>query len=287
MIIDSHHHLWRYSEAEYPWVDDTMTILQRDYDIPRLTAAITEAEIAATVAVQARSTRQETDWLIGLANKRNRIAGVVGWIDLEAPDLEQQLQAYDGERKLKGFRHVLQDETQRDFVCRPAFKKGLRIVAEAGYRYDVLVHRDQLTHIESVAQELPEVRMVLDHVGKPNMQSDQRDREWARQIASLAKNTRICCKLSGLVTEAERNAPDHRFFPYIEHIMDCFGNERTMFGSDWPVCLVSRPYVDTKNLLHRAEAAIGFSFDERFWSGNAREFYSLAGADDDGTTRAA
>jgi L-fuconolactonase len=284
-IIDSHHHLWRYEPAEYGWIDDGMSLLKQDFLSHDLDQTLIETEVVASVAVQARQTQAETDWLLSVADNSKTISGVVGWIDLQAPDLDARLSEYEGRSSLKGFRHVLQDEADRALMLRPYFIRGLRTLAKFGYSYDMLVHPDQLVYVEEVCQRVPELRVVLDHIGKPDIGGAHFDRRWAINVRSLAANSSVYCKISGMVTEAKEGARSEQFFPYIEAVADTFGDRRIMFGSDWPVCLLSRSYGDTLDIVKQYELSSGQELGLAFWSTTAKRFYSLAIVD--GTMTAA
>ena len=275
MIIDSHHHLWRYDPVEYDWIDGSMEDLRRDFIVDELDVVLAENGVDGSVVIQARQSRDETDWLLSAAVASDRILGVVGWLDLCAADFGSQLGEYEGRVELKGLRHVLQGEQDRSLVLRQDFQRGLKSLAESGLGYDMLIFPDQLTFVEEACQRVPELRCVLDHAAKPRMTRDDFDIEWARGILSLARNTDILCKVSGLVTEAATNASDSVFEPYLDHLLEHFGQDRLMFGSDWPVCLLRRNYCGVKSLIENYESRRGIELNDQFWGLNAVGFYDL------------
>ena len=275
MIIDAHHHLWHYDPVEYDWIDGSMEVLKQDFLAAELDETLARNGIDGSVVVQARESRIETDWLLSVAVAAERILGVVGWLDLRATDLESQLADYEDRAELKALRHVLQGEEDRSLVLRRDFRSGLDSLVGIGLGYDMLIFPDQLRFVEEACQRVPELRCVLDHAAKPRMAHDEFDDEWARGISSLARNTDILCKVSGLVTEAATDASDDVFEPYLDHLFEQFGQDRLMFGSDWPVCLLRRGYSGVRSLIENYASRRGIELNDRFWGLNAASFYGL------------
>ena len=268
-------HFWRYSRREYGWIDHTMRPLQRDL-LPRdASAVMRDARIDACVAVQARQTLDETRFLLDLAARYPFIAGVVGWVDLRAADLEDQLAELSSHRKLVGLRHIVQAEAD-DFLLGDAFRRGVGRLERYGFAYDVLIYARQLPAAIDFAAALPVQRLVLDHLGKPDIRGKGFD-SWRRDLDRLAKLPHVRAKLSGLVTEAEWTgwtAEDiHR---YINAALDSFGSERLMIGSDWPVCTVAATYSQVIDLVRSAIADRAASERAAIMGGTAQTFWNLS-----------
>ncbi len=260
LMIDSHQHFWRYEPAEYGWIDDTMAALRRDYLPADLEPILTANDVAGTIAVQARQSEAETEWLIGLANDRPFIRGVVGWIDLRAPDVGRHLERVGQEPCVVGVRHVVQAEPP-GFMDDPAFRQGVGALERYDLVYDILVYARQMAEATRFAAALPAQRFVLDHLGKPDVRAGALD-GWRRELRDIAALPHVWCKLSGLVTEADwRSWTPGQLRPYLDAALDAFGPSRLMFGSDWPVCTVAGTY---EEVLALVRDAIGeYSADEQ------------------------
>jgi len=273
--IDAHQHFWRYDPAEYGWIDDTLAALRRDALPQDAEREMARAGFDACIAVQARQTIEETRWLLSLADAHPFIAGVVGWVDLQAPDARAQLAAVAGHAKLVGVRHIVQSEPDDRFLLRPAFCRGLALLAEFGLTYDLLVYSRQLAAATELAARFASQPFVLDHLAKPDIRGGE-IRAWERGIRALAAHQNVWGKLSGLVTEADwqRWTPDG-IRPYLDVAFDCFGADRLMIGSDWPVCTVAGDYSRTMAVI--ADYMAGRPADERagVLGGNAQRFWNL------------
>ena len=279
MRIDAHQHFWRYNSREYDWIDDSMSALRRDF-LPSDSAPELESiGFDACVAIQARQTLEETSWLLSLADTGPSIAGVVGWVDLQAGSrrVREQIESLRGSSKLVGVRHIVQTEPDERFLVRPQVLDGLSVLAEYGLAFDLLVYPRHLPVAAECVARFPEQRFVLDHLGKPRIRAGEID-VWERDIRGLARHSNVFAKLSGLVTEADwQNWTDAQFRAYLEVAFDAFGWQRLMIGSDWPVCLVAAPYRRTMRVVlehltsrpaHEQEAVLG---------GNAQRFWRLKG----------
>ena len=250
MIIDAHHHLWQYSSTNYSWIDSSMSFLQQDFLLKELNQVCQKNNVDGTVVVQARESIEETRWLLSLANKSELIKGVVGWIDLKSDDLTEQLAAFSVEKKLVGFRHVIQGEADELSLKSGSFLMGLKLLAKYNYRYDLLIFPNQLQSAIAMLEKVPELNVVLDHIAKPNMKTHEGFQQWQSDIELLAKNPKVYCKLSGLVTEADwTNWQGKDFQPYLDTVLACFGEKRVMYGSDWPVCLLAGEYEDVLSIV--------------------------------------
>jgi L-fuconolactonase len=277
--IDAHQHFWIYDPIRDSWINDEMAILQDDYLPAHLQPILEHYGFHGSVAVQADQSPEETHFLLDQARQNPFIKGVVGWVDLQAHDLAGQLEAYRIYDKLKGFRHILQGEAQRDLMLKPEFKNGIAQLKQFGYTYDVLVFPDQLGFSAELAHAFPDQPFVLDHIGKPGIKDKAADAftSWSADVTDLAKHDNVYCKVSGMVTEADlKNWKTDDFKPFLDHIFESFGSQRVMFGSDWPVCRLAATYGEVLGIVESYMSS--FSKDEQalFWGGNAVKFYNLS-----------
>jgi L-fucono-1,5-lactonase len=273
--IDAHQHFWRYHPAEYEWIDDAMAGLRRDYLPDEALREMAGAGVDACVAVQARQTLDETRWLLTLADAHPAIVGVVGWIDLQAADVRQQLELFADDQKLVGIRHIVQSEPDDRFMLRPAFCRGIALLEEFGLAYDILVYSRHLAAAAELAERFASQRFVVDHLGKPDIRRGELH-AWERDLRTLAACANVSAKLSGLVTEADWNAwsaPDIR--PCLDVAFDCFGAARLMIGSDWPVCTVAGDYTRVMALVSDYLADRPAEERDAVLGGNAQRFYNL------------
>lgn len=273
--VDAHQHFWRYDAAEYGWIDDSMAALRRDFLPHDLERETTRAGVDASVAVQTRQTLDETRWLLSLAGAHPFIAGVVGWVDLQSPDVRRDLETLGRHPKLVGIRHIAQSEPDGRFLLRPAFLRGLALLEELNLAYDILIYSHHLPVAAELAGLLPRQRFVLDHLAKPDIRGGERQ-EWERGLRALAAHPNVWSKLSGLVTEADwtRWTPaDIR--PYLDVAFDCFGPERLMIGSDWPVCTVAGDYERTMAVVSDYVAHRPADERDAVLGGNAVRFWNL------------
>ena len=279
MNIDSHQHFWSYSAAEYPWIGAGMERLARDYLPVDLEEATAAAGIGGTVAVQARQSLEETRWLLDLADRHPIIRGVVGWVDLRSDDVRGALREFVTRKQVVGVRHVVQDEPDPRFLLGEAFVRGLKHLHPFGLTYDLLLYPQQLPAAVELVASMPEQPFVLDHLAKPQVKNwtkpgDMDD--WRRDIEALASHTNVCCKLSGLVTEAAwRQWQRADFAAYLDVALSAFGAERLMFGSDWPVCLLSGDYADVAGIVRDFSANLSPAEQAAIWGGTATRFYGL------------
>ena len=260
MTIDAHQHFWRFEPARYGWIDDSMAALQHDF-LPADLEAVMRAEgVDGTIAVQARQDEDETGWLIELANERPFVKGVVGWVDLRADDVDRRLERVGHEPCLVGIRHVVQAEPD-GFLDGARFRRGIAALERLDLVYDILIYARQLPEATRFAAAFPGQRFVLDHLGKPDIRGGA-FAPWRRDIMALAALPHVCCKLSGLVTEADwRTWTPAQLRPYLDTALEAFGAPRLMFGSDWPVCTVAASYAEVVALVRDA---IGeYSAEER------------------------
>ncbi len=275
MRIDAHQHFWHYTPQEYGWIGPGMEVLQKDHLPADLAALAAPLGIGGSVAVQARQTLAETQWLLDLAEGQPLIKGVAGWVDLQSPSLGEQLERFCASPYFRGVRHVVQDEPDDQFMLRPAFLAGLAELADFGLTYDILVFPRHLPVACQVVEQFPYQPFVLDHIAKPSIKDGTME-PWASDIRRLAAYPNVTCKISGMVTEADwqRWQPtDLR--PYLDVVFEAFGPARIMFGSDWPVCTVAGSYARVVGLVE--DYAENLSRDEQaeVWGGTAIRFYGL------------
>jgi L-fuconolactonase len=242
MRIDAHHHLWQYDPTEYDWIDERMTALRRDFLPSDMAVEAAAADVDATVAVQARQTLAETDWLLDLAEDSTLIRGVVGWAPIAHVGFPDMVDELAGRPLLKGLRHVVQAEPA-GFLDDAAFHRGISAMLGSGLVYDVLIFARQLEEATRFIDRHPDQIFVLDHIAKPDICHDG-FASWAKDLRELARRPNVFCKLSGMVTEAPWDAwTPSMLHPYFETALTCFGAARLMAGSDWPVCKVAATYL--------------------------------------------
>ncbi len=273
--IDAHQHFWRYSPQTHGWIGDHMAVLKRDYLPPDLEPLLRAKGYDGCVAVQAQQTVDETTWLLDLADQFPFIRGVVGWVDLRAPDVAAVLAGLAGRKKLKGIRHIVQGEPDPRFMLGTEFQRGIAALAAHGLAYDILVFPKQLPAAIELAERFPRQPFVLDHIAKPDMKGGARE-PWATQVRRLAAHPNVFCKLSGLVTEADwaRWTPDD-IAPYLDVISEAFGPERLMIGSDWPVCTLAGDYSRVMTLVEGYLARLPAGSAEAVLGSTASRFYRL------------
>ncbi|MCC6232516.1 MAG: amidohydrolase family protein [Verrucomicrobiales bacterium] len=272
MRLDAHQHFWRYDAEQYPWIPPG-SALHRDWLPADLLALQQPLGFQGSIAVQARQSLAESDWLLGLADACPALLGVVGWVDLRHPDVALDLARLARHPRFVGVRHVVQDEADPDFMLQPEFQRGLSLLADFDLTYDFLVFHHQLPATLEVARRLPHQAFVLDHVAKPAIR-DRGFEPWATHLRALAKLPNVHCKVSGMVTEADwkRWRPED-FRPYLDLVFEAFGPTRVMFGSDWPVCLHAAAYDRVVALLEDYASSLDSAQRAAFFGGNALRFY--------------
>ncbi|MEN3334909.1 MAG: L-fuconolactonase [Blastocatellia bacterium] len=274
-IIDSHQHFWQVGRFDYPWMSAEVETLYRDFLPATLEPILKDCGVRQTVLVQASNSLEETRWLLELADRHRFIAGVVGWVDLTSPQVEEQIVAFTTHPKFKGVRHLVESEPADDWLAQPRVLDGLKVLAAHGVTYDLLVHTRHLRYVLTVAEHCADLRMVIDHLAKPPIASGE-IKQWARELKRVAQIPGIHCKLSGLVTEADQSAwTNADLTPYVACALEWFGAARMMIGSDWPVCLLAASY--ERALAAYQELLAGLNDRERqgILAGNAASFYKL------------
>lgn len=250
MKIDAHHHFWHYNTQDYGWISDEMAVLRRDFLPADLKPELDRAGIDRVVSVQARQCIEETEWLLKLAEENDFIAGVVGWLPIASPEFPALLEKFAASPKLRAIRHVVQDEPDDRFILGEAFNRGIDRLLSTHLVYDILIFERHLPYaIEFVKRHSEEQVFVLDHIAKPKIAAGEMQ-PWADNLRKLAAFPNVYCKLSGLVTEADiHNWTPDQLRPYVETVLDAFGPERVMFGSDWPVCTCATNYSAWRGLV--------------------------------------
>lgn len=275
MRIDAHQHFWRFDPIRDAWITPDMHVIRRDFLPDGLLPLLHAAQIDGAVAVQADQSVAETAFLLDLAAQCTAIVGVVGWIDLTAENLPDQLATYHTASALKGFRHIAQAEPD-DFLTRPEIVAGIGTLGRAGYSYDVLVYPHQLAAARHLVQRCPDMTFVLDHCAKPPIATGQLD-AWRRDFTALGAHTHVSCKLSGLVTEAHWQQWQYeQLVPVLDTALEVFGPTRLMFGSDWPVCLLAASYERVADTVTRWLSALSASEQAAIMGDTAARVYRLA-----------
>lgn len=276
MLIDSHHHLWKYSPEQYGWISDQMLPLQADFLLPELHEIAAESSVDGFVSVQARQSLQETEDLLAMAETSPLIAGVVGWVPLAAPEIGQTLDRLGEQKLLKGVRHVVQDEEDDHFILGQDFNLGVSQLAAHNLVYDVLIFAKQLPASIKFVDQHPNLKMVLDHIAKPTITADSFDSAWETEFRELAKRQNISCKFSGVVTEVRGETwSADQIQRYWDVALEAFTPDRLMFGSDWPVCLLKTGHTQWLETVRKLASELTASEQNKIFSANAIRDYNL------------
>ncbi len=273
--IDAHQHFWRYDPVRYAWIDEPMQRIQRDFLPEDLAPVLAANGMAGCIAVQADQSEAETNFLLALAKQHAFIKGVVGWVDLQAPDAADRLTHFASHDKFCGVRHIVQGEDDVNFVLRDAFRRGLTALAPLDLTYDILVYPYQLGAALQLVREMPDQPFVIDHLAKPYIK-DQFIDGWKVMMRAIAAYPNVFCKISGMITEADWTQWRYEdFVPYLDVVFDAFGTTRTMFGSDWPVCLVAGEYSKMIELIRTYTSQFSDEAQSAIYGGNAAAFYGI------------
>ena len=276
MKIDAHQHFWLYNRTDYGWIDDRMQAIKRNYLPADLQPELTKAGMSGSVAIQARQSVEETRWLLQLAGQYDFIKGVVGWVDLTSEnELKCQLDEFSQSKKFVGVRHVVHDEPEDNFMLHDDFLKGMSLLKEYNLTYDLLLFPRHLPVAEAVVAMFPEQKFILDHISKPLIK-DQIISPWKEDLNRLAEHSNVWCKLSGMVTEADReNQKPEDFYPYLDIVFEAFGASRLMTGSDWPVCLLAGEYKDVIGIVKSYISGMSDNIREKILGMNCIDSYGL------------
>jgi L-fuconolactonase len=274
MRLDSHVHFWKYDRTRLNWIDNSMKILQKDYLPGELSGTLSRNDVQGVIAVQAEQSEVETLFLVELAKTYPLIKGVVGWVDLRASNVTERLEYFSQFPIIKGYRHIVQSEPA-GFMDDPAFRNGIAALAPFGLTYDILLYPPQLKEAIRLVQSFPEQAFVIDHCAKPDIKMPL-NKEWAQDMEAIAKYPNVCCKLSGLFTEAKwKSWSAGDFYPFLDVVFKAFGTERLMFGTDWPVILLSGMYVQWKSLLEKYMENFVPEIKDQVFGLNAAAFYKI------------
>ena len=276
MKIDSHQHFWEYDtdSYRYEWIDDSMEILKQDFMPGDLEPELADAGFDGCITVQADQSERETNFLLHLADEHDFIKGVVGWVDLKSPKLEERLVHFDQYEKLKGFRHILQGEPAGTMLDE-RFLNGIQALQKTRFRYDILIFENQLHECVRLVNLFPEMHFVVDHIAKPVIKESSFE-DWASSMEKLSNFPNLCVKLSGMVTEADWDhwhAKD--FIPYLETCLEYFGADRLMIGSDWPVCLLAAEYEEVIGIVEEFLEGLSKTEYDDIMGETATKFYQL------------
>lgn len=272
--IDSHQHFWKFDPVRDSWIDETMQNIQRDFLPEDLEPLLKTSQFEGCVAVQASQSEAETHFLLDLAAKNDFIKGVVGWIDLRNENIEERLEFFSNQKKLKGFRHVVQGEAD-DFMDGEAFRRGITALKPFNHTYDILIFERQLPAAIRLVNDFPNQKFVVDHIAKPDIKSGSID-SWKKGIEEIAKYDNVLCKVSGMVTEADwKNWKPEDLKPYLDVIFENFTPDKLMFGSDWPVLNVASDYNEVVKTLEDYISKFSVEDKNKIWFENAISFYNL------------
>ncbi len=278
MIIDAHQHFWQLDQPfEYGWLHAPQhKAICRSYLPADLKPYLQECGIDKSVFVQTQHDLEENRWVLKLAEENDFIAGVVGWVDLASRDCEEQLGEFMDHHKFVGIRHIVQDEPNDDFIIQPDVVRGLKVLEKHSVPYDLLFFTQHLKHAVTLARQLPNLPMVIDHLSKPKIK-DQITEGWIDDLKAAAKFPNVYCKLSGMVTEADwQNWKSSDLKPYVEAALEAFGPERCMYGSDWPVCELAATYEQVYKALQDLLTSLSESERAQIFGGTASRFYNLS-----------
>lgn len=274
-MIDAHVHFWKYNKVRDAWITDEMKILQKDFLPADLENETLENDVEGIVAVQADQSENETAFLLNLSEKNRVIKGVVGWIDLQNKNVEKKLAYYSNIALIKGFRHIVQSEPE-GFLLNKKFLNGIKCINDFKFSYDILIYENQLKETIEFVNKFPSQKFIIDHCAKPSIKNKSIN-HWKELMKEIAKNENVFCKLSGLITEAKWNQwSEKELYPYFDAVFDFFGTGRILFGSDWPVMLLSGTYSKWKNLLENYMKQFSSEDKQKVFRENAIRFYNLS-----------
>ncbi len=275
MTIDSHQHFWNYDPVKDSWITDEMGALRNNF-LPRNLKPILDAnKIDGCVLVQVDQSEEENDFLVTLAEENDFIKGVVGWVDLRAEDIQERLASYTSIKKLKGFRHIVQGESDDRFLMRSDFMRGISALQSHNFAYDILIYPHQLSVAIEFVRKFPTQKFVIDHLAKPEIKNGN-IQNWKKEIREIAAMENIHCKISGMVTEADWQKWTYADVePYLDVVFESFGIDRLMYGSDWPVCLLAGSYEKQLSITESYINSLSDTEQNKIMGANAFHFYNL------------
>jgi len=273
--IDAHQHFWKFDPFRDSWITDKMAVIKKDFLPKDFQPILQKNNFDGSVVVQSDQSEKENEFQLNNAKENDFIKGVVGWVDLQAANVEERLAFYSSFKKMKGFRHVLQAESDKAFMLKPAFMNGISKLGKFGFTYDILVFPDQLKYIAEFVAAFPNQKFVIDHTAKPKIKYGKIE-EWENDIREVSGHENVYCKISGMVTEADwKKWKKEDFNPYIDTVVEAFGMRRIMYGSDWPVCLVAASYKKVLEIVQEYFSSFSQNEQQLFFGGNAIRFYNL------------
>ena len=273
--IDAHQHFWKFDPVRDSWITNEMSVIKKDFIPQDIYPLLQQNGFTGTVVVQSDQSEEENVFQLANAEKNDFIKGVVGWVDLQNENVEERLEYYAQFKKMKGFRHILQGETDRALMLKPAFKKGISLLRKYNFTYDILIFPDQLKYSTELVKEFPDQLFVIDHIAKPDIKN-KNIADWKKDIQTIAEQENVFCKISGMVTEADlKGWRKEDFNPYIDVVAEAFGTSRIMYGSDWPVCLLAASYKSVFEIAEEYFSSFTKSEQDNFFGGNAIKFYNL------------
>ncbi len=272
--IDSHQHFWKLERGDYGWLTAESSVLYRDFLPADLAVELKQSGIRQTVLVQAADTEAETDFLLSLAEKTDFIAGVVGWVDMEDCDAPEKIQRLAGNSYCKGIRPMIQDISDPDWMLKPELTPAFDALTACDLSFDALILPKHLHNLLTLLTRHPRLRVVIDHAAKPKIAGNEWE-PWRGRIATLAAETSVYCKLSGLVTEAAFPPNAQQLQPYVDCLLDYFGPGRLMWGSDWPVVTMAMSYQGWDKLTRVLLQHVPQHDINQVFGGTAREFYRI------------
>ena len=275
LVVDTHNHFWDIARSDLYWMTPDLTALQRSFTPPDLAPALRAVGVDRTIVVQAARARWDNLWWLDLADRYPFIGGVIGWVDLGAPDVGATLDEYRRHPAFRGVRATAENVLDPDWLARPEVRRGIREVARRGLVLDLLVRTPHLPHVPRLAEENPDLPLVVDHLAKPPLAAGDLD-EWSRGMQALAPYPHLWCKVSGLLTEAGPAPTAAAIRPAVQFALDTFGAARLMWGSDWPVCLLAAGYAETYRIVVEALGPLAAADRAALFGGNAARVYRVA-----------
>lgn len=275
MKIDSHQHFWYYKEEDYRWIHDEMQVLKRNFLPNDLVKELKKIGFDGSIAIQARQSIEETEWLLNLANEYPFILGVVGWVDLRSKELYKQLEKFSQNPKFVGVRHVVQDEPDDEFLLRNDFIQGIEALKDFSLTYDILIYERHLPVAIRFIEKFPDQVFVIDHIAKPDIKN-RSFQNWSQNMKIISEFSNVYCKLSGMVTENDwAHWKNEDFYPYIDFLIETFSYERLLIGSDWPVCTLAAPYEKVMNIVIEHIKDLPLEYQKQILGENAIKAYNL------------
>lgn len=273
--IDAHQHFWKFDPIRHSWINSEMNVIRRDFMPKDLQPLLQEKDFNGCIAVQADEHEDENTFLLELASENDFIKGVIGWVDFFDKNVASRIEFYSQYEKMKGFRYILQDKNPRDLMLHKTFLDGLKALGNDQFLYEILIFTDQLRFAKELVSRFPNQIFMLDHLSKPKIKSGEID-QWRKDISALAEHENVCCKISGMVTEADwKNWKYEDFEPYLDVVFNAFGSNRVLFGSDWPVCNLAGNYQQVAQIMEYYTKQLSRDEQEKFWGGNAAQYYQL------------